>query len=57
MVRGWIYSIIGGVVALAAFRSIDPRRDPRLLPPARASSSVRGAVAAGGNASPPAPSA
>ena len=38
MVRGWIYSIIGAIVVLSAFRSAGPRRDPRLLPPARASS-------------------
>ena len=43
MVRGWIYSIIGAVVALFALRSMVARRDPRLLPPA-AQAAVRGAV-------------
>lgn len=43
MVRGWVYSIIGGIVALAAFRSMvggarrDYYRRPRRQP-------VRGAV-------------
>ena len=34
MVRGWIYSIIGGVVALFAFRSMVRDCDPQLLPAA-----------------------
>ena len=43
MVRGWIYSIIGAIVFLfALFAQHRPRRDPRLLPPAR-KQRVRGA--------------
>ena len=34
MVRGWIYSIIGGVVALFAFRSMVRDAIRELLPPA-----------------------
>ena len=52
MVRGWIYSIIGGVVALFAFRGMirDAIRDYYRL---RASSSVRGAVLPVETISPP----
>jgi len=43
MVRGWVYSIIGGIVALAAFRSMaqGARRDYYRLPRTQ---KARGAV-------------
>lgn len=54
MVRGWVYSIIGGIVALAALRSMvggarrDLYRRPRRQP-------VRGAVLPVEKLSPPRP--
>jgi hypothetical protein len=54
MVRGWIYSIIGGVVALFAFRSMirDAIRSYYLLPRKQ---HARGAVLPIEQISPPAP--
>jgi len=52
MVRGWIYSIIGGIVLLAAFRSMvrGARRDYYRLP---LKQKVRGAVLPVETISPP----
>jgi uncharacterized membrane protein len=54
MVRGWVYSIIGGIVLLAAFRSIarDARRDYYRRPLRQR---VRGAVLPVETISPPRP--
>ena len=54
MVRGWIYSIIGAIVALAAFRGIvrGAIRDYRRLPRKQR---VRGAVLPVETLKPPAP--
>ncbi len=54
MVRGWVYSVIGGIVVLAAFRSMvsGARRDYYRLPRRQR---VRGAVLPVETVSPPRP--